>query len=77
MHIDTHAMDTMMKTMHRDTSTYVKNKLRKEKPKAFISALRIQNKCIPKVKMLSLVGIPKTATSSRGKCTICVGNTKN
>jgi hypothetical protein len=64
MRIDAQAADAMMKTMHRDTSTYVKNKLRKEKPKAYVSALRIQIKYITTVKVIPLVGITRTTMTN-------------
>jgi hypothetical protein len=60
MRIDAQSVDTMMKTMHRDTLTYVKSKLRKDQPKAFVSALRVQNKYITNVKTIPLVGITRT-----------------
>jgi hypothetical protein len=39
--------------------TYVKNKLRKEKPKAYINAICLQNWYITKAKMIPIVGITK------------------
>jgi hypothetical protein len=60
MPIDAQSVDTMMKTMHGDTLTYVKSKLRKDQPKAFVSALRVQNKYITNVKTIPLVGITRT-----------------
>jgi hypothetical protein len=60
MRIDAQSVDMMMKTMHCDTLTYVKSKLPKDRPKAFVSALRVQNKYITNVKMIPLVGITRT-----------------
>ena len=60
MQIDAQAVDTMMKTLYPETNGYVKNKLWKEKPKAYISALRIQNRYITNVKTIPLVGITWT-----------------
>ena len=57
--MDAQLVDTMMNNTYRDTMTYVKNKLRKEKPKAYISALRLQNKYITNVKTISIVGITR------------------
>jgi hypothetical protein len=60
MRIDAKAVDTMFKNTYRDTMTYVKNKLRKEMPKAFINALRLQNRYITKAKTVPIVGITRT-----------------
>ena len=57
MRMDAQLVDTMMNNTYRDTMTYVKNKLRKEKPKTYISALRLQNKYITNVN--PVVGITR------------------
>lgn len=66
LRIDALAVDTLLKEVHRETKTYVNNKLRKESPKAFMNALRLQNKYITTVKTVILAGITqKTMTKLR------------
>ena len=59
MRIDAHLVDTLLKTTYRETNTYVKNKLRKENPKAYCNALRIQNRYMTTVKTIILMGISR------------------
>jgi hypothetical protein len=59
MQIDAQSVDTMMKNTYRDSNSYVKNKLRKENPKSYINALRVQNRYITNVKTIPIVGITK------------------
>ena len=59
MRIDAHAVDKQLRETYKDTNTYVKNKLRKENPRAYMNALRLQNKYMTKVKTVILVGITR------------------
>ena len=59
MRIDAQEVDRMMKKTYRVTKTYVKNRLRKESPQAYINALRMQNKYITNVKTVIIVGITR------------------
>jgi hypothetical protein len=59
MRIDAQAVDRMLKQTFRERNTCMKNKLRKEQPKAYMNALRIQNKYISTDKTIILTGITK------------------
>jgi hypothetical protein len=59
MRIDAQSVDTLMKNTYRDSLAYVKNRMRKENPKSYMSALRLQNKYITNVKTIPIVGITK------------------
>jgi hypothetical protein len=59
MRIDAQQVDKLLKITYGDTHTYVKNKLRKKDPKAYLNALRLQNKYVATVKTILLVGVTR------------------
>ena len=63
MRIDAQAVDKQLRETYKEANTYVKNKLRKENPRAYTNALRIQNKYMTKVKTVILVGITRNMMS--------------
>jgi hypothetical protein len=59
MRIDAKSVDTMLKGTYRDTLGYVKNQMRKEKPRSYMNALRLQNRYVTNVKTIPIVGITR------------------
>jgi hypothetical protein len=55
--IDAQSIDKILKLAHGEAHTYVKNKLRKEKPMAHANTLWMQNRYISNVKTIILVRI--------------------
>lgn len=66
MRIDAKSVDTMLKGTYRDTLGYVKNGMRKEKPRLYMNALQLQNRYMTNVKTIPIVGITKTTMADIG-----------